>query len=418
MAVRRGEGDEPRGTWGLMLDPIYGRFIVTQMLANTGVWMYNVAAVVLVYEYSNSAFLVGMLSVAQFTPQLFLSLLSGSLADRGDRRTLLVAGRLLVALGSGLLGVWILLSDQDRPGRVAPILACAVVVGLGFVVAGPAMNALVPALVEPGELASAVGLSLVPVSLARAIGPALGAGSMVLWGPGATFLLASCANVLFALTVAWMRISSDRSRRRHAGDLSARAGLRHVRHDSQLAVMLLLVGVVSLGADPVVTLAPVLAEELGGGREYVGYFASAFGCGAVLSLAVLSLSRRISVTRQAMAGLSMVGVSTLTLVWSHDVWLSLVCFLAGGLGMMLALTSISTAIQLRSPEQLRGRVMSIWAIAFIGSRPLAAAFDGWMADWISVDAALIVVALVVLLSGVLTRHIGGRARKVDPVATA
>src|SRR5690606_28216478 len=164
-----------RGSLGLLVDPVFGPFFGAKLLGTAGVWIYNIVAAILAFELSGSALVVGLVSVAQFGPQLLLAPLSGAMADRGNRRLQLAVGKLLVAVASGGLGVWIWLVGVEGLPGVWPVIATAFVVGLGFVLVGPAQNALIPALVRPNELAPAIALNTVPPTVARAAGPAVGA---------------------------------------------------------------------------------------------------------------------------------------------------------------------------------------------------------------------------------------------------
>lgn len=170
-----GSDQPPRSLPRLLIDPVFGSFIVGKLMSTCGVWIHNIAAAILAYQLSGSAFVVGLVSVFQFVPQLLLAPLSGVQADRGDRRRQIVTGRVIVSIGSGSLAAWILLAGVDGLPGAWPVVLIAVVVGVGFVIGGPAMNAVIPSMVRPSELSSAMGLNFFPVTIGRAIGPALGA---------------------------------------------------------------------------------------------------------------------------------------------------------------------------------------------------------------------------------------------------
>jgi MFS family permease len=200
----------PRTSWQLLADPVFGPFFAGKALSTAGIWVHNIVAAILAWELSRSAFVVGLVSVAQFGPQLVFAPLSGAMADRGDRRRQLITGRLIAASGSGGLALWIALVGVDGLPGAWPVVATALVVGLGFVVGGPAMNALIPALVRPNELAAAVAVNSIPFTVARAAGPALGA------------LLAATLSARQPLVIGTRRSRSERP----LGDLRARRGLR------------------------------------------------------------------------------------------------------------------------------------------------------------------------------------------------
>lgn len=394
---------EPRGVLGLLLDPVFGRYFAGRLLSTAGIWIHNIVAAIIAYQLTNSAFIVGLVSMAQFVPQLLLAPLSGALADRGDRRRQIVLGRLVVAAGSGSLAIWLgLVGVEGLPGAW-PVIAAALVVGIGFVVGGPAMHALLPDLVRRGELASAVALSNMPFTVGRAAGPALGAFVAFTAGPAAAFACAALANLLFAWLMLKLPIR-PRAAPIAGADGSVWGGLRHLRTDPTLITLLIAVTAVGIGADPAITLAPPLAAALGRGSALAGVFASSFGVGAGLAFLLLSpLRRGLGLSRLSTLGLCLSAAGMLGLAASATSSLALAAFAIAGAGMTFSLTSISTQIQERLPDAVRGRVMALWSVAFLGSRPFAAGLNGAVADLISVPAAFVVVALLVLFAAWLAR---------------
>jgi hypothetical protein len=143
-----------------------------KLLSTAGIWIHNIVAAILAFQLTRSAFVVGLVSVAQFAPAAALR--AAQRRHRRPRRPTrqLVLGRLIAAAGSGGLALWIALVGVDGLPGAAPVVGAALVVGIGFVVGGPAMHALLPTLVRPGELASAIALNSVPFTVARAGGPA------------------------------------------------------------------------------------------------------------------------------------------------------------------------------------------------------------------------------------------------------
>jgi MFS family permease len=170
-----------------------------------------------------------------------------------------------------------------------------------------------------------------------------------------------------------------------------------VRQDPVLLVLLGGIAAVSVGADPAITLTPSLSHAFGQGVELVGVFASSFGAGAALGFVMLPLvAGRFGLVRLAEIGLLLLSGGSLALAVARAAPLAIAAFAVAGVGMTLALTSLTTQIQQRVPDGVRGRVMALWSIAFLGSRPFAAAVDGAVAEWLSVEAALVAVSLSTL----------------------
>lgn len=385
---------QPRGSLRLLVDPVFGPFVAVRLLSTGGVWIHNIVAAILAFELSGSALVVGLVSVAQFGPQLLFAPLSGALADRVNRRRQLVFGRLLVVAGSGALAVWIWLAGVDGLPGAWPLVAAAFVVGCGFVLTAPAQEALIPAMIRPGELAPAVALNAVPPTLARAGGPAVGALVAASLGPAVAFGIAAFANLLFVLVVFSLDVGAQPAR--NGADLSVRAALRFLRRDRRMMLVLAGIAGIGVGADPVITLTPPLAASLGPGAALVGVFASAFGVGSgVMFLFLGVVRRRVGLPRLSTIGLlflatGLAGAGLIPLAGAVTVSLAV-----AGAGMTMSLTSFTTQLQERLPDDLRGRIMALWAVAFLGTRPIAAAVNGAVADLTSVTVALLLVALVV-----------------------
>lgn len=392
-----------RGPVRLLLDPVFGPFWVGKLLATGGVWIHNIVAAILAYELSGSAFVVGLVSVAQFAPQLVFAPLTGAAADKGRRTTQVVIGRLINVAGSGGLAIALIVAGPDGLKSANLVVFTALIVGIGFVIGGPAMNALIPSLVKQDELAAAVALNSMPFTLARATGPAIGALIAVTYSPAAAFVIAAATNLLFAV-ILWLLPIRERTRDRASQDSRMRAGWLYVR--SQPTVQLLLIGVtaVGIGADPVLTLTPALSDSFGAGATLVGAFASAFGVGAGAVFIVLGvLRRRYGLEKSGAIGLAALAAGTAVAGLAATPAQALAGFSVAGAGMTVALTAYSTLIQQVLPEELRGRVMALWSMAFLGSRPLAAAVNGAVADATTVRTAHLLVAATVVVFALYVR---------------
>jgi len=400
MSGRDNKDGTVRSTMQILVDPTFGLFFGGRLASTSGMWMYNIVAAILAYELSGSALVVGLVSFAQFGPQLLLSPLSGALADRGDRLRLIILGRFFIAIGSGALAVWIWIASVEGLPGAWPIALSSAVLGLGIVIAVPAQNALIPALVRPGELTSAITLNAVPGTIGRAAGPAIGALIIVWVGSATTFAITAATSLLFALMLMLMPL--DVGRRPDGGsgvrDRRVRAGIKYLKEDR--GIVLLLGGVVatSLGADPVITLGPSFAANFGQGASLVGAFASSFGVGTAVGFALVGVLRRwVGLPHMATTGLSMVALG-IAFAAVSDTPVTVAMSLAGsGAGMTLSLIGLTTELQARLPDVLRGRVMALWSVAWLGSRPLAAVMNGAIADATSTTTALLFVAAVVAI---------------------
>jgi MFS family permease len=391
----------PRRVPELLRDRTFGPYFIGQIVATMGVWIHNVAAAIIVWQLTRSTTLVAAITIGQFAPQILLTPWSGARADRADRRRQLVAGTLTTATGTGLLAAW-----SAGPGLVGTtgayaVVVAATVVGVGFAIGGPAAQALLPSLVRSSELPTAITISSVPMTVARALGPAVGALLITTSGPTVTFTVVTVLQVIYGLMMFSRRSSPSNGTRR---DTRILAAVSYLGRNRPMGYLLVGVTIVGLGVDPVITLAPAFADALGGAGDLVGLITSAFGVGAILGFVVQPrLRRRIGLERSGTLGLLVLAAGLTPLGLATVPSVAVATMLVAGAGMTLALTAFTTAIQQRVPDALRGRVMALWSIAFLGSRPLAAALSGVLSDIAGEDVALFAAVLIILGGAVLSR---------------
>lgn len=393
----------PRSALRLLVDPRFGALFWGRLFAIVGVWTHGLVAAVVIYEATSSALMVGLVGVLQFGPQLILSPVSGRWADRGAPIRQIMLGRLLCVAGSGssALGLW---QWSDGPGGAAfPVLAGTTLVGIGFAVGGPAMMSIVPSLLRDGELSTAMALSNVPMPFGRIIGPAVGAYLTAHLGPATGFAVSAALHLVFLIFLLLVRYPNSEP----AGpdtDTRIRVALRYVWRDKPLLLSLVAVTTVGFASDSSITLSPSMAEKLGGGTQLVGAMAVAFGIGAAVGMLLLALLRgALASARVSAIGIWALGVGSAVLIVANGAELALVGFGVAGAGFGVALTGLTTVVQERAPDELRGRIMALWLIGFLGSRPLAAGVLGATADLVDVRAAFAVAAVVTLATAVLCR---------------
>jgi MFS family permease len=367
----------------------FGPYFVGNAVSASGTWFQNLAAALLIYRLTHSAFLLGVLNFCNFVPVLLLAPWAGSAADRFDRRRLLLATQVVSTVLSGTLAV--LAWAGHAPVWV--VIAFAGGLGVSAAFQNPTAQALIGDLVPRGHLESAVALNSMTFNLARAIGPALAAVSVRALGIPASFAINSASYVLLALGVLVVR---PRPRRLAArGEARLRESLRLVRAQPQLLAFLLIVTAVGFAADPVNTEAPAFAHAFGRPDTEAGYIIGAFGAGAV-SAAFLLAGRVAGSRRRMLLTLALLGGGVVA--FSLSPWLSLAfAFLfAAGFGYLASNTSATSRLQLGVEEHQRGRIMALWSVAFLGLRPFASLTDGALAAAFGVRVAGVCLALPAL----------------------
>jgi MFS family permease len=370
--------------------------------------MQNVAQAWLVYSLTNSSFMLGLVSFFNLLPVSLLGLLGGVTADRFSRRRLMItaqAAAMLQALALGVLtlGGWI------RPWH---ILVLATLLGVVQAFEMPARHSLINGLVPREDLANAIALNSGAFNVARFLGPAI-AGWLVLWyGEGTVFLinagsfLAVLASLLLIRETVAPRLQSDSSVMQHL-----REGLQFAWHRPQLRAALLMAGVMSLLASCVLVLMPVFAKEVfASGPRVLGLLFGATGVGALAG--ALRLAHR-----RSYAGLDVtIGIAALiasvaaSLFAQIDIlWLALLILVLAGAGQVSAVASTNTLIQLTAEDEVRGRVMSLFAIIFIGFMPFGSLLAGTLAHALGAPATVTLFALFCAIAALVYLRSRGTA---------
>lgn len=409
-------------TGRLLVDRTFGPWFWGNVVSNSGNWLFNVVAAVVVFQLSRSALLVGLVSVAQFVPSVVLAPITGAISDRLDRRRVLLWAQTGSALAAAALAlVVVVLGVGGLPGAW-PILLAAGGIGIGQAFAVTALNALVPALVDDTDLEAGVALTSLTFNLGRAAGPA--ASGLLLATVGAEVAFVVNALSFLPLLVALLLIrprdtdlaavpGDDRRAddRADAADPSARAGWRLVRRDRRVAAILLAVAAIGFAIDPVITLAPPLADVLGGDDVLVPAMVTGFGVAAIPGALLSSrLQHRFGGLPVGRAGALVVasGLSIAALAPTPAV--AVAGFAVCGTGFVLTVTSVTTVLQRLIPDAVRGRVMALWSVAFLGSRPVAAVVDGAAADLVGPRPAMLVAIVVAVVAATVIGRLHARDR--------
>lgn len=397
----------------LLTDRIFGPWFWGLVVSNVGHWLFNVTAVVVVFQITRSGVLVALVSVAQFAPLAVLSPLAGSMSDRMDRRSVLLVAQTVSAMAAGALAVAVVILGVDGLPGAWPILMAAMVMGAGHAVSLPALNALVPALVKEADLEGGVALTHLTFTVGRALGPAVSGGLLARVGPEVAFVANAVTSL--ALIAALLAVRPRSAAKPSSGDGSFRTGLRYIR-DDRIAVMLLW-GVAATGfaADALVTLAPPLANAVGGGSTLVAWMISAAGVAAIPAAALIGrLQPVVGSLRLAQTGAGTVMTGYLAAALAPVAELAVAGYALAGIGYILSLTGFTTSLQRRVPDAFLGRVMAIWGVAFLGTRPIAAMVHGGAADVTGPRSAMMIAVLAAASAGLTATRLRGRS--TAPVA--
>jgi len=390
----------PRPGGRLLLDRNFGPYLAGNTLSGMGMWFQNLAAALLIYDLTGSTLMVGVVNFSLFIGALLLVSVTGAAADRFDRRRLLMVTQGVGAMAAGALAVF----AWTGVVTTGLLIASTAVLGLALAFFPPAMLSLVPLLVPRADLDTALAINSASFNLARAVGPVLAAWAIEQLGYGAAFAINAASFLAFIVL-----LSTVRPRAITGGRPTTRPQLREaiatVRASETLPALLGVIAVGSVASDPVYTLTPELAIEVFGGTEQTtGYLVGAFGVGAVLS-AIFIVPRLKEVPYILGQSLVVLGVGMGIMATAPNLPIALVGMGIGGSGFLISLTRATTRIQNAVPEDQLGRVMALWSVCFIGTRPFVALIDGAIADLIHPRVAAGTMALMPLLMAFWIRSV-------------
>lgn len=383
----------PRAAFALIASRRFGPYFVGNALSAMGVWFHNLAAALLIFRETGSEFLLGLLAASQFLPTLLLVSVAGVVADRFDRQRVVLVSQ-LVAM-SFAVAVAVLAFADALP--VWLVLVLSLGMGTATAFTAPASGALVPAMVEVRDLGSAVALNSMTYNLARALGPALAA--LVVSAVGLPAAFAVNAASYLALAIGVTLVSPPRKVERRGGATRLRDTFALIRGEPRLGVYLVIVMIVGFASDPINTLAPAFAHELGRPDTYAGVLIGAFGAGAVLAALVMT-GRVASSRRRLGVTLSVLGVSVALFALAPTFELALLILVVAGFAYLSGNSGTTSRLQLEVADEHRGRIMALWAVAFLGLRPVASLLDGALASAFGVRTAGVVLALPALAAGI------------------
>ena len=404
---------DDRSIVDVLHDRTFGSFLSANALSNVGNWFQNVAAGIVVFDLTGSNTAVGAVSMVQFAAMILLAPWMGAVTDRVDRRKMLIAGQSVAFVGSASLAAAVVVRGIDGLGGPWPIYLATGLIGLGAAISLPALQAIVPALVRRGDLDRAVALNSMTFNVARSVGP-ISAGAVVgAFGAAWAFGINVLTFVPLLIVLATITPRGDVEPDADAAG-SVGGGVRWILDRPGVVAVLAATLVVGWTSDPFSTLMPALADELGGGELTVGLLVGCFGLGAAVTAPASDAIRR-AVGRSNMIplGLGAVSLGLAGMAASPVLSLTLVAAALAGAGFLLGVTSTNTELQSALPEELRGRVMAWWSVAFLGCRPIAALVDGVVADVTDVRVALGLASVVAVGAAVTLRARGGLTLRTD-----
>ena len=355
----------------------YRRFFAGQSISLIGTWMQTVAQSWLVLELTGSATMIGLVVAVQTLPVLVLAPYGGLTADRLDKRRVLLATQTALSLLALVLGL-LVVTHAVRLWMVFTIAGC---LGLVNSVDNPTRQSFIPEMVGTESVSNAVSLNSVMSNSARAIGPAVAGIFIVTVGVGVCFLVNALSFV--AILVALLRMHpADLVRTEAVAHRPGQVveGLRYVRRTPRLLIPLMMMALIGALSYEFQVVLPVLAQQtFHKAADGYGFFTAAFGAGAVVGGLVVA-SRRPTGLRAVTISAGAFGLSLLAAALAPSFAIELVMLCCVGAASVSFMARGNTTLQLTTEDAMRGRVMALWAVTFVGTTPIGGPIIGFVCE--------------------------------------
>jgi len=357
----------------------YQYFFIGQLLSLIGTWMQSVAEAWLVYRLTGSTVLLGLITFSNQIPVFLLASVGGAVADKYNRQRILQ----ITQTSAMILATALTVLTLTNTIQVWHLFVIAVLLGLTNAFDIPTRQAFIVDIVRREDLTNAIALNSSMFNGARIVGPAVAGLLVASVGEGWCFGINAVSYIAVLTGLFLIKIETRRKVNVPGSAISKIVeGFKFVAKTSPVRTLLLLLGVVSLMGSPYAVLMPIFADQiLKGGASGLGILMGASGVGALAGALALAarksmkgLGRWIAI---ASAGF---GASIIAFSFSRSFWLSALCLVPAGFSMMIQMASSNTLVQSMVPDNLRGRVMAVYSMMFMGMAPLGAMLAGTLAE--------------------------------------
>jgi MFS family permease len=375
-------------------------FFTGQSVSLIGTWVTLLATSWLVYRLTNSAFLLGLVGFCSQIAMLVLGPIAGVFVDRWDRRRVLVCTQALSAVQSATLAVLTL----SGVITVWQVLVLQFAQGVIHSFDTPARHSFIISMLDDrADLSNAIALNSIMVNGSRIIGPAVGGALVAAVGEGWCFALDAVSYLAVIGSLLAMRVP-----RREQAPASQpviaqlAAGFQYVRSFEPIRTALCLIAAVSMFGIPHSVLMPVMASDiLGGGSYTLGVLIASFGLGALTGAAYLASRTTVVGLGRAIGYSTLIyGIGLIGFALSRNLYLSMPLLLIAGTGFMTAIAASNTFIQTLVQEDLRGRVMAFYTMAFLGTTPIGSLVAGTIAEQVGAPATITGGGILCVVTGI------------------
>ena len=369
-------------------DKNFAPFLFGSFLSSIGFWVQSVGQSWQVLQLTNSAFLLGLVGFAALFPNIVLSLFGGVIADRVNRRPLLIGTQIIFLSTATLLGILTTLHIIT----VWQIILMALINGTFNTVGIPAWQAFIGDLLELEQLKQGIALNSMQFNLSRVIGPALGGFSIGVFGIAGSYYLNAISYVAVIIPLILIHPRQrERINRQQGIWQDLREGLSFARKRPSLRVILLLQFIIAFLVFPYIVLLPIFARDIFHiGAPGLGVLNSASGIGALSgAILLVVLSQHLKRGKSLLVLLCVQGgFASLAFAMVNVLNVAILLLIALGACTVMSMTSTNTALQLLTPEHMRGRVLSLWVMTALGLAPFGNLLAGWVAQSIGAPSTL------------------------------
>ena len=376
----------------------YRLFFFGQLVSVAGTWMQTVAQSFVVLDLTHSGTQLGLTSAARFLPMFVFGPVGGVFADRMDRRRVLYVTRTLSGLLAGVFAVTV----GTHSIRLWIVYLLALALGFVNVFDNPARQSFISEMVSAEDLPNAVTLNSVAMNMARVLGAALGGVIAAAIGLALCFTCNALSFGAVLVSLAAMRGSElFPAKRASKQKRQVRQGLRYVRNTPELLIPLVMIAVIGTLAWEFQVSLPLMASKVfhGGAASY-GVMASVMGGGAVVGGLISAARARPRARALCLAAIGW-GIAILAAAVAPSLALELAALVFVGYGSITFNSLAKTTLQLAARPEMRGRVMALWALAWLGSTPIGGPIVGWAGQVIGARWALVIGGVAALACGVL-----------------
>ena len=374
-------------------------FFAGQFISLTGTWMQSVAQSWLVYRLTGSVVLLGLIGFASQIPVFLLTPIGGATADRYNRHKILLITQSAAMLFAFVLAILTLTGTV----QIWHLFVIAAFFGIANAFDIPTRQAFAVDMVGKEDLINAIALNSSMFNGARIIGPAIAGILVAAVGEGWCFFGNAASYIAVIAGLLMMRITPEVRPRKGSTFANIAEGFGYVIKTKPILALLVLLGLVSLMGMPYAVLMPIFADQiLGGGSSTLGFLMGASGTGALIAALLLATRKHVfGLGRWVVFACGAFGIAIVLFSFSQNFYLSALLLVPAGFSMMTQMSSSNTLIQAMIPDELRGRVMSVYSMMFMGLAPIGALLAGSLAGLIGAPETVALGGAVCILGALV-----------------